>query len=382
MKKPRPLLNGLSASEFLRDYWQKKPLLIRQALPQFVEPLNRQEIFELAGREEADSRLIVRRDKAWTLQHGPFSARDFRALKNELWTVLVQDIQHFSAEAHALLAHFNFIPYARIDDLMVSYAVKGAGVGPHIDSYDVFLLQGSGRRRWQISGQADTTLKPNMPLKILARFKPEQEWVLEPGDMLYLPPGYAHNGVAETDCHTWSIGFRAPTQQELATAFIDYLRDTVCFEGNYTDPDLTPTTKPGEISTTLYKRMAGLLKGVAEAARNNDHMQRFIGSYLSEPKAQVYFDTPEKQLSQAAFRRMAQAQGLVLDGQTRLLYQSDQFFINGEVWPVVPDDAQPLQQLADQRRLSAASLCNQPSPSLWATLYGAYCDGYLHMGTS
>ncbi|MEP7157499.1 MAG: cupin domain-containing protein, partial [Betaproteobacteria bacterium] len=223
-------LGGMSAAKFLRDCWQKKPLLIRNAFPQFVEPLTKKEVFELAQRDEAESRIVSQSGKQWQLLQGPFTKRDFTAQKNNLWTVLIQDTQHFSQEAHDVLTRFNFIPHARVDDLMVSYAVPGAGVGAHFDSYDVFLLQGTGKRRWQISSQKDLRLKADVPLKILARFKPEQEYVLECGDMLYLPPGYAHHGVAETECLTWSVGFRAPSQQEMSAALLDHVRDAIQFE--------------------------------------------------------------------------------------------------------------------------------------------------------
>ena len=196
---PLPLLGGISASVFFRDYWQKKPLLIRNAIADFVAPLSKSEVLTLARREEAESRLIKRDADDWQFEHGPFTARDFRQAKNILWTVLVQDVQHFSYEAHELLAKFGFIPQARIDDLMVSYAVAGAGVGAHFDSYDVFLLQGIGRRRWQISEQQDLRLKPGIPLKILSHFKPTEEFILETGDMLYLPPGSGMPSSRETN---------------------------------------------------------------------------------------------------------------------------------------------------------------------------------------
>ena len=223
-------LGGLTANQFLRRHWQKKPLLVRGAFPNFCDPLTKKEVLTLAKRDEAESRMIVRAGKQWQLHHGPFSRAkcgNFAWHRDDAWTVLVQDTQHFSWEAHALLANFRFIPHARVDDLMVSYAVPGAGVGPHFDSYDVFLLQGAGQRRWRISAQTDLSLRKDMPLKILARFKPEQEFLLETGDMLYLPPGYAHDGIAESECLTWSIGFRAPTAQDLAVAFLDSLRDEI-----------------------------------------------------------------------------------------------------------------------------------------------------------
>ncbi|MCY7387448.1 MAG: cupin domain-containing protein, partial [Burkholderiales bacterium] len=287
------LLGGISADDFLLNYWQKKPLLIRNAIKQFSGPLSSKEVLTLAGREDAESRLITRQANNWQIEHGPFSSKHLRLPQSALWTVLVQDVQHFSHEAHELLAYFRFIPQARIDDLMVSYAVAGAGVGAHFDSYDVFLIQGTGRRLWQISSQTDLRLKPDMSLKILSHFKPTEEFVLNSGDMLYLPPCVAHNGVAETDCITWSVGFRAPTTQELSAAFLDYLRDSFRAAGQYADPDIQSTRKPAKIDVAMQRRFARMLGEIQSTARNKADIRRFTGCYLTDPKVHVVFDTPE-----------------------------------------------------------------------------------------
>ncbi len=412
------MLGSLSPHEFLSDYWQKKPLLIRGAFPEFADPgfappLTIKEILTLAKREEAESRLIVRRTHGkngvkkpeWQLQQGPFTAKDFRdlaTLADSIWTVLIQDTQHFSHEAHQLLQKFNFIPNARIDDLMVSYAVKGGGVGPHVDSYDVFLLQGHGQRRWQISAQDDLRLQPNMPLKILSHFKAEQDWVLNPGDMLYLPPDIAHHGVAETDeCVTWSVGFRAPSQQELTTAFIDYLYDELRVDGQYLDPDLRPTVAPGEIDANMLQRVATMLNPLQQATSNKSMMARFLGCYLTEPKSHVYFDAPEDCISSGAFTKAVKpkaARGVSLDPKTRLLYDDDHIYLNGEIWldrssvndventtrnttrnlATVNDEYAAWQSLSDARTLASARLSSL-SPAALEKFYKAYCDGYLHL---
>ena len=377
----RPLahLGGLSAGQFLRRYWQKKPLLVRQAFPGFAEPLTKREVLELARREDAESRLIAHAIGGWTLQHGPLARRDFSAMKHTRWTVLVQDTQHFSNEAHDVLAHFNFIPHARVDDLMVSYAVPGAGVGPHFDSYDVFLLQGTGSRRWQISAQKDLSLKRGVPLKILAHFKAEQEFVLESGDLLYLPPGFAHNGIAETECLTWSIGFRAPSQQELSAALLDYLRDEIELDGQYRDPGLSPARFPGEIDAAMRQRVAKLLKKIQEATRSAAHQQRCLGCHLTEPKPHIFFDPPEPILSNRAFRRAASGQGVVLDLKTRFLFADDLFFMNGSEFPVGAADAELFRHLANTRRLSADVVADSAGETFHATLYHAYGDGFLQV---
>src|SRR5436190_12669774 len=203
-----PLLGGLSPQAFMRRHWQKRPLLIRQALPDVAAPLSRAELFALAAAEGVESRLIRQRGAGWTLRHGPFTRRQLPSLTQPGWTLLVQGVDLHVDAAHQLLSRFRFVPDARLDDLMVSFATDGGGVGPHFDSYDVFLLQVQGRRRWRIGRQKDLALREGAPLKILAAFEPEEEHVLEPGDMLYLPPLWAHDGEALGECQTYSIGFR------------------------------------------------------------------------------------------------------------------------------------------------------------------------------
>jgi 50S ribosomal protein L16 3-hydroxylase len=380
MKKKIALrhLDGMTAETFLEKHWQQKPLLIRNAFPQFEAPLTRAEIFELASREEAESRLIVRRGDAWSLQHGPFTAKQLRAVADAKWTVLIQDTQHFSREAHQLLNAFNFIPHARIDDLMVSFANKGGGVGPHFDSYDVFLLQGEGERRWQVSAQRDLTLSDGMPLKILAKFKPQQEWLLKTGDMLYLPPGYAHHGVAESDCITWSIGFRAPGRQELAHAFLDFVRDEIALTGNYQDRHLKPTTSPGAIDAAMEARLLAMLGAVNQAVAGAALQRRFLGRYLTEPKSHVTFESPAPQRLRTFSRAIAGA-GIELDLRSRLLSLRGQFFINGETLTVPRADRARWQCLADTRALDAQVISKMSAESL-QLLQNLFQDGFISLG--
>jgi 50S ribosomal protein L16 3-hydroxylase len=372
-----PLLGGISAEVFLRDYWQKKPLLIRNAIADFAAPLSKTEVLTLARRDEAESRLITRDAKQWQIEHGPFLPNDFRQPKNVLWTVLVQDVQHFSHEGHELLARFNFIPQARIDDLMVSYALAGAGVGAHFDTYDVFLLQGLGRRRWQISRQDDLRLKPDLPLKILSHFKPTEEFVLETGDMLYLPPCIAHNGIAETECLTWSIGFRAPSKQELTVAFLDHLRDAPHLPGQYADPDMKASHHPAEIDVAMQRRFAHLLRDVQVAVRNAATIRCFTGCYLTEPKPHVTFDVPETPLTAGTFRRHSLRYGLELDLKARVLYDGEHVFINGGVHKPPSDVWAAVCELANKRSISASMLAKLESRPALAFLYACYCDGIL-----
>lgn len=385
MKKNQPLahLDGLSPAEFLRVYWQKKPLLIRDAFPDFNAPLTVDEIFELAARDEAESRLIVKsdvnKDSKWNLHHGPVSKKMLGAAQKSLWTILIQDIQHFSYEAHELLAQFSFIPTARIDDLMVSYANKGGGVGPHFDSYDVFLLQGEGERRWQISSQHDLSLAPGHPLKIMANFKAEQKWVLRTGDMLYLPPGYAHHGVAETDCVTWSIGFRAPAAAELSHAYLDFLRDEVSPNGLYNDADLKPTVAPGGIDLDMQSRIIKILSGVTHASGHIATMKRFAGRYFTEPKSHIYFDAPEKIMSPKTAAQKIGARGVRLDLKTRLLFVDTLFFINGEDLDVPAKDRAIWRFLANTRTLSSNEVGRLSEASI-SLLHNLLSNGYVHIG--
>ena len=222
------LLNNLTPAQFLAEYWQKKPLLIRGAIPDFKGLLTPNELAGLACEDSVQARIIQQKKESWAVKHGPFDDADFAKLPAKDWTLLVQSVNHHLPEASDLLGLFNFIPHARLDDLMVSYAPKGGGVGAHVDSYDVFLLQGSGKRNWKISAQTDLTLVENAPLKILQNFNAEQEWTLEAGDMLYLPPQIAHWGISESDdCMTYSIGFRAPKTRELQHEFLSFLQDNL-----------------------------------------------------------------------------------------------------------------------------------------------------------
>jgi len=365
------LLGGLSPTRFLRDVWHKRPLLIRNAVPGFTGLLSPDDMLHLAGRDDVESRLIQGSGTHWQLDHGPFRKSEFKRLPRTGWTLLVQSLNHVLPAADALLAQFNFIPHARLDDLMASYAVPGGSVGPHFDSYDVFLLQGQGHRRWQISTQTDLALLDDAPLKILRRFEAEDEWVLGPGDMLYLPPHVAHYGVALDACMTYSIGFRAPTAEELAHAFLMHLQDTLTLDGRYADPDLRLQTHPGEISRAMLTQIEGMIARIKWSRRD---IAEFAGRYLSDPKPNVFFDSPDSPLSRAAFSKQSDKFGVALDPKSRLLFSGGRFFINGEAFTPGVDETVALQQLGDQRRLAP------PLPaSLRGRLYDWYQAGWLEV---
>jgi 50S ribosomal protein L16 3-hydroxylase len=358
----------------MRRHWQREPLLVRDAFPGFRDPLTPREVLRLAGYEEAQSRLVQKHGRRWTLEHGPFTAARLRQLPARDWTLLVQDTNHFSREAGALLACFDFIPHARIDDVMVSYAVPGGGVGPHVDSYDVFLLQGRGRRRWKISRQADAAFVPGLPLKILERFRAEEEWVLEAGDMLYLPPGVAHDGIAETECLTWSIGFRAPSDAQVAEAFLDHLRDALAIEGHYADAGARATARPGEIPPALVQHV---VRTVRRVRWSDADLRMFAGRLLSEPKAHVFFEPPARPLAPARFAALGRRAGLALDPRSRLLFSGTMFFLNGEALDVPADARAAMRRLADKRVLPARSAA---PATFWRIAHAAYVRGFMAPG--
>ena len=375
------LLGGISPAQFMRRHWQKSPRLIRQALPRFEGILDRKALFVLAARDDVEARLVIREGSAkssWTLAHGPFRASDFRSLPATNWTLLVQGVDLHVDAAAALLQRFAFIPFARLDDLMISYAVPGGGVGPHFDSYDVFLLQGPGRRRWRVSTQDDLRLQRGLPLKILAHFRPEQSWDLEPGDMLYLPPSVAHDGVALTECMTYSIGFRAPTARELAEAFLQFLPESLQLpDKRYADPELRPTKTPGSIDPAMVRRLSATLAAVRW---DRSTIARFTGCMLSEPKSGVFFERPDPALSMRGFvRTLRRNAGIArLDRRARMLYDRADVFFNGERFAALAEHP-ALAALADRRQLAVDDALPESTLRL---LHQAYLNGALHVGES
>ena len=343
-----PLLGGMTPAGFLARHWQRRPLLARAAIKAFDGLISPRDLMRLAGRDDVPSRVVVREGATWQVHHGPFRPAFFRRLGTGPWTLLVQDVNHFVHQARGLLERFRFVPDARFDDLMVSYAPPGGGVGPHFDSYDVFLLQGLGRRRWRIGDQRDLTLVEGAPLKLLARFRAQQEWVLEPGDMLYLPPRWGHDGVAVDECMTYSIGFRAPAWQELGSEFLAWLQDHLRLEGMYADPGLAPVRHPARLDERMLRQTQARL---ARIRWNGADVRRFLGCHLTEPKAHVFFSGPQALASRAVFLRRARREGLALALGSRMLYARNEVFINGECEAVQGGTLRRLQALADTGRI-------------------------------
>jgi 50S ribosomal protein L16 3-hydroxylase len=377
----------------MRRHWQKKPLLVRQALPGFQPLLSRSALFKLAGNEQVESRLIVQQAKGWRMKQGPFAPRSLPPLSQKAWTLLVQGVDLHDTGVHELLQKFRFVPDARLDDLMVSFATEGGGVGPHFDSYDVFLLQASGRRRWKIGRQKDLSLQEGVPLKILQNFEPEQEFVLEAGDMLYLPPRYAHDGVAEgaSDCMTYSIGFRSPGRAELAAELLQRLaefgeddKDADAPTGRrasnapdiYRDPGQAATATPAALPADLA---AYASQAVQDALKDPLALACVLGEYMTEPKPSVWFDEAADEWDVDSVR--AGRTGIRLDARTRMMYDADHVFINGESYRAKGADAALMRRLADGRGLAPHEL-RKASASAMALLEDWHDAGWLRQEPS
>jgi 50S ribosomal protein L16 3-hydroxylase len=323
---------------------------VRQAIPGFRGLVGRDELLALATRPDVTSRLVIqhprRRRARWERHDGPFGGLDAAMLPRSHWTLLVHGLESLVPGGWELLARFGFIPRARIDDLMVSFAADGGGVGPHDDRYDVFLLQGEGRRRWQISAQRDRRVDPDAAIRVLADFRPEEEWLLEPGDMLYLPPGVAHHGVAEGDCFTYSIGFLAPTHRELAAGFFDFLaHQRIGGDALYEDPDLRPAADPldpGDAMVAATWRLARRLRF------DRADVAEFLGRFLTLPRPHVRFHPPPRPLDPDGFERRLRARGrLALALPSRGLARGGRVYLNGESEPATP----LLERLLSERSL-------------------------------
>ena len=364
--------------QFMRRNWQKKPLLVRQAIAGFKAPIARRRLFELAQGRDIESRLIEHVEGRWSSKSGPFNRRQVPPLTRPGWTLLVQGVDRHDEDAHRLVQqHFSFIPGARFDDLMVSFASEQGGVGPHLDRYDVFLLQACGHRRWRI-GQpegADSTLLPDLPLKILASFRPQLEYVLAPGDMLYLPPNWAHEGTAVgRDCMTYSIGFRAPTLQQLAVELLSRIADDAASMPNdalYRDPMQVAVSAPGAIPLSL-RRFAR--QTITAALQEHGVVDRALGELLSEPHDSVWFEAQKP-----AAEPEALWPPLRLDRRSRMFYDNERIYLNGESRVTTGRDAQALQRLADLRMLDTSAL-RHCSAALRACLLEWLAAGWLHAG--
>jgi 50S ribosomal protein L16 3-hydroxylase len=376
VNKALPLLGGLSPAAFMRRCWQKKPLLVRQAWPGVQPPLARAALFDLAVRDEVESRLVEQRARGWHVRPGPLPRRALPPLSRPGWTLLVQGLDLHVPAAHDMLARFRFVPDARLDDLMVSWASPGGGVGAHVDSYDVFLLQVQGRRRWRVGRARNAAFVEGAPLKLLRHFEPTEDWLLEPGDMLYLPPGWGHDGVAEGgECMTCSIGFRAPDAEPLARELLLRLADGDDHDDDndnsgqarpprlYRDPAQPATATPAALPPGLQDfARAALQRLLADPQA----LPLALGEILTEPKPRVWFEAGPAR----------PGAGVRLAAASRMLYDARHVFINGESFVAAGRDAQLMRRLADARALSAAQRARL-SPGALALLDDWQAAGWL-----
>lgn len=354
------LPGGMSAEEFLRDYWQKKPLLIRQAFPGFESPLSADELAGLSLEEEVESRIVLEHGATpWELRRGPFTEDSYRDLPARDWTLLVQAVDQFVPEVAEILDQFRFLPSWRVDDLMISFAAPGGSVGPHFDNYDVFLLQTHGHRRWKVGQMcdSDSPLLEHPDLRILSDFQQQQEWVLEPGDMLYLPPRLAHYGIAEDDCMTWSVGFRAPSHAEVLTHFTDFLAQYLSDEQRYGDADLSLPADPAQIDEQTVERLQQLVLGLVQ---DREALGTWFGRFMTEPRYPELVQTQELD-PELLHELLASGYGLVRNPSARLAWRQEQqdylmLFASGEHC-ILPLHLRPLVQLiCNGRYLGAEQL--------------------------
>jgi len=365
----------LTPEAFLRDYWQKKPLLIRNALPDFRPMIDADELAGLACEEAVESRLIINDPASghWALEHGPFEPERFASLGDIPWTLLVQAVDHWVPDVSPLLDAFRFIPQWRRDDLMISYASDGGGVGPHYDNYDVFLLQAEGVRRWEVGGLfgEDSPRRDDTPVMILPEWKPQESWELHPGDMLYLPPRVGHNGIGVGDgCMTWSIGFRAPSHAEILQGLTERFCDQLSSDQRYTDPDLKVVTSPGEIDDAAIQRVSGILQRYLE---DPDRLADWFGCFMTEPKYPELAGGDESLTAEALAEALAGGAELVRTEGTRLAWHRNTdasltLFADGQAYPVFAPAAKELAiRLADEYRLRP-SLNDETTPLLVALI--------------
>ena len=370
------LLGGLSPEQFMRRHWQKKPLLIRQAIPGMKPLIERSQLLAMVESEEIESRLIVRQGAQWTLKKGPMSRKRLPSLKTPDWTVLVQGVDLHHDAVHSLLQQFRFVPDARLDDLMISFATEGGGVGPHFDSYDVFLLQAHGQRKWRIGKPPTYELQESVPLKILKDFKPEAEFVLKPGDMLYLPPGYAHDGVAVGECMTYSVGFRVPRSAELASELFMGLSEELAEDQGsdsdvlYQDPHQAAAIQDASVPKALQEFAA---RSVAKALKDSQILNCLLGESLTEPKPNVWFDAPDE----GELPNFEWPTQVRLDRRTKMLFDAKHIFINGESFRAAGKDAQLLRKLANQKQLSKG-LAAQLSDNAAELMQAWWEEGWWH----
>ncbi|ALQ08021.1 50S ribosomal protein L16 arginine hydroxylase [Pseudoalteromonas sp. Bsw20308] len=352
-------INNLSEQEFLSHYWQKKPLLIKQGFTDFQDPLDANELAGLAMEESIESRIITNHKNDWQTHQGPFE--DFEQLTDDHSTLLVQAVDHWHSDAAQLLEPFRFIPNWRIDDLMISYSTPNGGVGPHLDQYDVFIIQGEGKRHWRV-GLPDPTLKQfaqNKKLLQVEAFEAVIDCILEPGDILYIPPGCPHEGYAVENALNYSVGFRAPNQQDLLSSFADHIIDTESGQKRYTDGNLTLRESKGELNNIEVTKVKTLMQGLLE---NDTLFKQWLGTTLSQPKHEMDLAPAEEPFSAEKITNALTNNTIVFErlGGTRAIYQLLEenilLSVNGENYTVLLTDLAAVKLLTDDIEFEASQL--------------------------
>ncbi|MGB5832595.1 MAG: cupin domain-containing protein [Thiohalocapsa sp.] len=359
---------GIDAARFMADFWQQKPLLMRQALPALHTPVDADDLAGLACEPDVESRLIRQQGPRgrWQVDHGPFDASDFASLPERDWTLLVQDVDKMLPDVAALLERFNFLPDWRLDDIMISFAADGGSVGPHVDAYDVFLIQTEGHRRWRIDTRAGAPADciPDLDLRILRRFDPDKNWLLNPGDLLYLPPGIPHWGIAEGSCVTWSVGLQAPTWHDLASGWFERVAEQLAEAGRWRDPGLGIALEPAELPANVVRRMRARLDQTL-LHLDTEAFSIWLGETLTEPKENLILEPIEPPLHQADLLNLLRDQGgLRRDGRSRLLFQrgdgpargADLLFANGTTLRLPAGNTGFLSLLCKRTTLSETAL--------------------------
>jgi 50S ribosomal protein L16 3-hydroxylase len=371
------MLGDLSVSQFMAEYWHRKPLLVRQAFADFKSPVDLDLVLQHAVSDDAEARLIEKKqDKQkrdqWLLTHGPLD--QLPKLSTPGWTVLMQGADTQSQELSRLLGKFRFLPDARLDDLMISVASDQGGVGPHLDSYDVFLLQAHGQRHWRWGQVKDQRLQENQPVKLLANFKPSSTdftAVLEPGDMLYLPPGWAHDGIAQGTCMTFSIGFRASTYAELMSDMLGRLMDDLPDAANakqrIVDKRTKATKKPAQLEDA---EITGYLDWIDQFKPSKTQSERLIAQHLTEPRQSVDFEVPERVMSLAAFKKSALKKGVEVHEASKALYRPNFIALNGDIFD---SRSKFLRTLFDEKELNPIDC----PPADWDVLHLWYSCGWI-----
>jgi len=375
-------LGGMPVREFLARYWQRRPLVIRRALPGFDSPFTAEMLFELSMRDEVESRLIDRARGRWRLRHGPLRRAAIPSRKRPGWTLLVQGVDLHLQQGADLLARFRFLPDARLDDLMVSYASDGGGVGPHVDSYDVLLLQAYGRRRWRIQRRPDPSCVPGLPIRQLARFSSQREWVLEPGDLLYLPPGVAHDGVALGESITCSIGFRTPSWADLAAACNELQQEEDGGDSNDSrlalrDAGIAPSSHPARLPLRMVEQA---VRALQRRRPTRVQIEQAMLRQASEPNPRVVFEPPARAMALARFAEALRLRGASSDRRTRMLYSDRTLAINGELVPLLgAEQRRVLKSLADRRQVPAPELQQKLPVTALSLLHKWYSAGWIHL---